>query len=148
VAFAAERHASVTLGLSHIRRLLRLTGMNQHSMIIPWWPLAALAGFQLIDAALCWQPVAFVRDCLVDVRFPRRFWRVLPALKIASAAGLTIGIWFPPLALLTCAALVCYFVVAITMHVTARDFGRNLFVNATGMLVLCSAALGFVIVSA
>jgi hypothetical protein len=33
------------------------------------------------------------------------------------------------------------------MHLKAHDFGRNLFVNATGMLVLCTAALGFVIVS-
>ncbi|MGH3637216.1 MAG: DoxX family protein [Mycobacterium sp.] len=117
-------------------------------MIATWWPLAVLAAIQLTDAALCWKPVEFIRDCLVDVRFPRRFWRVLPALKAASAAGLIIGIWFPPLALLTCAALVCYFVVAITMHVTARDFGRNLFVNASGMLALCAAALVFVIVSA
>jgi hypothetical protein len=117
-------------------------------MINTWWPLAALAAIQLTDAALCWKPVGFIRDCLNDVRFPRRFWRVLPPLKIASAAGLLIGIWFPPLAVLTCAALVCYFIVAITMHIRARDFGRNLFVNASGMLALCTAALGFVIVSA
>lgn len=116
-------------------------------MIVPWWPLAVLAVIQLVDAALCWKPVGFIRDCLVDVRFPRRFWRVLPVLKVASAAGLIIGIWFPPLALVTGIALVCYFIVAIAMHVTARDFGRNLFVNATSMLALCVAALGFVIVS-
>ncbi|TAM65056.1 DoxX family protein [Mycobacterium sp.] len=116
-------------------------------MIITWWPLAALAVIQLADAALCWKPVGFIRDCLVDVRFPRRFWRVLPVLKVASAAGLIIGIWFPPLALVTGVALVGYFIIAITMHVTTRDFGRNLFVNATGMLALCAATLGFVIVS-
>ena len=40
---------------------------------------------------------------------------------------------------MTCAALILYFVLAIGMHVAARDFGRNLFVNATGMLVLCIA---------
>lgn len=117
-------------------------------MIVTWWPLAALAAIQLVDAALCWKPVAFIRDCLLDVGFPRRFWRVLPSLKIASAAGLLIGIWFPPLAVLTCAALVCYFIVAIAMHIRARDFGRNLFVNASSMLALCAAALGFVLVSA
>lgn len=116
-------------------------------MIVTWWPLAVLAGIQLADAALCWKPVDFIRDCLVDVRFPRRFWRVLPVLKVAAAAGLILGIWFPPLALLTCAALVGYFTVAIGMHVAAGDFGRNLFVNASGMLALCTAALGFVVVS-
>jgi hypothetical protein len=117
-------------------------------MIVPWWPLAILAAIQVIDALLCWQPVRFIGDCLDDVRFPRPFWPILPPLKIAAAAGLTIGIWFPPLALLTCLALVCYFVIAIAMHVRARDFGRNVFVNATGMLALCIAVLGFVIVSA
>ena len=40
---------------------------------------------------------------------------------------------------LTCAALVACFVPAVAAHVRARDLGRNLFVNATGMLVLSSA---------
>lgn len=112
-------------------------------MIEPWWPLAALALVQLVDAALCRQPVGFIRDCLTDVGFPRRFWWVLPPLKLAAAAGLIGGIWLPPLAVLTCAALVCYFLVAITMHLKAGDLGRNLFLNATGMLVLCTATLVF-----
>lgn len=117
-------------------------------MIVTWWPLATLAAIQLADAALCFKPVGFIRDCLVDVGFPRRFWRLLPALKVAAAAGLIVGIWFPPLALLTCAALVGYFVIATGMHVAARDFGRNLFLNASGMLGLCVAALVFVAVAA
>jgi hypothetical protein len=37
-----------------------------------------------------------------------------------------------------------YFLAAITMHLRARDLGRNLFVNAIGMLVLCTATLVFV----
>jgi hypothetical protein len=32
---------------------------------------------------------------------------------------------------------VLYFVVALSAHVRARDFGRNFFVNATGMFALC-----------
>ena len=47
-------------------------------MIVTWWPLAVLAVIQLADAALCWKPVGFIRDCLDDVGLPRRFWRVLP----------------------------------------------------------------------
>lgn len=42
--------------------------------------------------------------------------------------------------LLTCTALVGYFL-AVTMHFKARDLGRNPFVNATGMLALCTATL-------
>lgn len=114
-------------------------------MIEPWWPLAALAVVQVLDAGLCWRPAAFVADCLNDVRFPSSFWSMLTPLKLASAVGLVIGIWVAPLALLTCGALVAYFVVAVGMHLRARDFGRNLFVNATAMLVFCFANLVYVL---
>jgi hypothetical protein len=53
------------------------------------------------------------------------------------------GIWIPYLGAVTCAALVLYFVVAVTMHVRARDLGRDLFLNATGMLLICLATLVF-----
>ena len=62
-------------------------------------------------------------------------------LKIAAGAGLIAGIWIPYLGLLTSVCLVAYFVAAIAFHLRARDFGRNLFVNATGMLVICVAVL-------
>lgn len=100
------------------------------------WPLLVLAAIQVVDAVLCVRPVPFVRDCLEAVRFPRRFWPVLTPLKVAAAAGLVAGLWVPYLGLLTSAALVAYFLIAIGMHLRARDLGARLFVNATGMLVL------------
>ena len=114
-------------------------------MVQPWWPLALLAVIQLGDAAMCVKPVAFVRQCLTAVRFPERFWRLLPPLKVAAAAGLVAGIWVPPLAVLTAAALVCYFVIAVAAHIRVHDFGRNLFLNATAMLALCVATLTFTV---
>ena len=105
----------------------------------------ALAVVQLVDAALCRRPVAFVADCLRDVGFPERYWPVLTPLKIAAAGGLLVGIWVPWLAVTTTVALVAYFVVAIAMHLRARDLGRNLFLNATGMLLLCLAELAFLL---
>lgn len=114
----------------------------------PWWPLAGLAAIQLGDAVISYKPVRFVRECLLDVGFPPRLWNFLSPIKVAAAAGLIIGIWLRPLAVLTCAALVCYFLLAIAMHVRARDLGRNLFVNATGMLMLCTATLIFVVQAA
>lgn len=111
----------------------------------PWWPLAGLAAIQVVDAALCRRPVAFIAGCLRDVHFPERYWPVLTPLKLLAAAGLVAGIWLEPLAVVTAACLVAYFVTAITMHIRARDFGRNLFVNASGMLVLCVATLAFTI---
>jgi hypothetical protein len=116
-----------------------------YEMVQPCWPLAVLAVIQLSDAAMCVKPVAFIRQCLVEVRFPERLWKLLPPLKIATATGLVAGIWVPPLALLTCAALICYFVVAIAAHIRARDLGRNLFLNATATLAICTATLVFVV---
>ncbi len=107
----------------------------------PVWPVVVLAVIQVADGALCLRPVRFIAECLRDVGWPRRYWWLMSPVKFAAAAGLTVGIWVPYLGVLTCAALVGYFVTAIAMHVRARDFGRNLFVNAAGMLVVCIATL-------
>lgn len=57
--------------------------------------------------------------------------------------------WWPVvvLAVIQVGDAALYFVIAIGMHVRARDFGRNLFANATGMLVLCTATLVYVVAS-
>jgi uncharacterized protein (DUF2062 family) len=109
----------------------------------PVWPVVVLALIQLVDAALCRKPATFIAQCLTNVRFPRRHWRWLTPVKVAAAAGLVAGIWIPYLGLVTAVALVLYFVVAVTMHVRARDLGRDLFLNATGMLLVCVAVLVF-----
>ncbi|GAA2231018.1 DoxX family protein [Promicromonospora sukumoe] len=109
----------------------------------PVWPVVVLAVISLVDGVLCLRPVPFIAQCFEDVGFPRRYWWVASPIKFAAAAGLVAGIWVPGLGVLTVACLVLYFVVAIAMHVRARDFGRNLFLNATGMLVVCVATLVF-----
>ncbi|PWC08623.1 DoxX family protein [Mycetocola zhujimingii] len=105
----------------------------------PVWPVLVLAAIQVADGILCIKPVGFIAACFTDVRFPRRYWRLMTPVKFAAALGLVAGIWIPYLGAITCAALVLYFLVAISMHIAARDFGRNLFVNATGMLAMCVA---------
>lgn len=105
----------------------------------PVWPVLVLAVLQFGDGLLCVKPAPFIAECFEAVRWPRRLWWLMPVIKFAAAAGLVAGLWVPYLAAVTCAALILYFVLAIGMHVAARDFGRNLFLNATGMLVLCIA---------
>ena len=105
----------------------------------PTWPVLVLAVIQFGDGLLCVKPAAFIAECFEAVRWPRRWWWLMPVIKFAAAAGLLAGLWVPYLAALTCAALIWYFVAAIGMHIAARDFGRNLFVNATGMLAICVA---------
>lgn len=107
----------------------------------PVWPVVVLALIQAVDGVLSYRPVVFVAKCFEDVRFPREWWWIATPIKAAAAAGLLAGIWVPYLGLITTVALVLYFVVAIGMHLRARDFGRNLFVNASGMLLLCIGTL-------
>ncbi|WP_222106247.1 DoxX family protein [Catellatospora sichuanensis] len=109
----------------------------------PAWPVVVLALIQVVDGVLCVKPARFVAECLEAVRWPRRLWRLLPPLKFGAAAGLVAGVWVPLLGALTCAALIAYFIVAIAMHVAARDFGRNLFVNAAGMLAISVATVSY-----
>jgi hypothetical protein len=109
----------------------------------PVWPVVLLALVSLGDGLLCIRPVAFIAKCFEDVGWPRRWWWVMAPIKFAAAAGLIAGIWVPYLGAVTTVALVLYFVVAIGMHVRARDFGRNLFVNAIGMLILSTFTLMF-----
>ncbi|GAA4422419.1 DoxX family protein [Georgenia halophila] len=109
----------------------------------PVWPVIVLALIQLVDGLLSVGPVTFVARCFNDVGFPRRYWRLAPLVKLAATVGLVLGVWVPYLAFVTSVALVAYFVVAISFHVRARDFGRNLFVNATGMLLICLAVTVF-----
>ncbi|MFC7549207.1 DoxX family protein [Plantactinospora sp. GCM10030261] len=105
----------------------------------PVWPVLALAALQLVDALLCVKPVGFVARCLDDVGFPRRFWRLLPPVKLAACAGLLLGLVVPYLGLATCLALVAYFAVAVTMHLRARDIGRN--ITNAALIGLASAAV-------
>lgn len=109
----------------------------------PVWPAVILAAVSFVDAVLCLRPAVFIARCFEDVGWPRRWWWVMPPLKFAAAAGLVAGIWTPYLGAVTASALVLYFVIAVAMHIRARDLGRNLFVNAAGMLALCIFTLLF-----
>lgn len=109
----------------------------------PAWPVVVLAVISAVDGLLCLKPVGFIAKCFTDVGFPRRYWPLMPAIKFAAAVGLLAGIWIPVLGVLTTGSLVLYFLIAIVMHVRVRDLGRNLFLNATGMLTVCTATLAF-----
>lgn len=113
----------------------------------PTWPVLILAFISATDAVLCLKPVAFIARCFSDMGFPRRYWRLPPIVKFAATAGLLAGIWLPVLGAVTTACLIAYFIVAIGIHIRARDLGRNLFLNATGMLTICVATLGFCFVA-
>jgi hypothetical protein len=105
----------------------------------PVWPVIVLAVIQFVDGVMCIKPVSFIAECFENVNWPRQLWWIMPLIKFAAVAGLIGGLWIPYLGALTCAALVAYFLVGIGMHLGARDFSRNLYLNATGMLLICVA---------
>lgn len=105
----------------------------------PVWPVLGLAIIQLVDAVLCLRPPAVIAACFDAVGFPSRLRWVFPVVKFAAVTGLLAGLRVPWLGLVTSLALVLYFVLAVAAHVRVRDFSRNLFLNATGMLVICVA---------
>lgn len=109
----------------------------------PIWPVVLLALISFADGLLCLRPVRFIAECFENVGWPRRWWWVMAPIKFAAAAGLAAGLWVPYLGAVTSAALVVYFALAVAAHLRARDFGRDLFVNATGMLVLCALTFVF-----
>jgi hypothetical protein len=109
----------------------------------PWWPVVLLAVIQIGDAAMCFKPVAFIARCFTDVGLPRALWPVMPWVKVAATVGLIAGLWVPYVGALTSAALIAYFVCAVSAHIRARDFGRNLALNASLSLVLCVAVFVF-----
>lgn len=91
----------------------------------PVWPVVALAAVTAIDGVACIGPVSYIRQALDRIDCPPRIRRLLPPVKFASALGLVVGIWVPVLGLVTSAAMVVYFVIAITVHVRARDTVAN-----------------------
>lgn len=111
------------------------------SLPAPIWPVLVLAAISAVDAVLCLKPAEFIAQCFTNVGFPRRYWPLMPVIKFAATAGLVAGLWVPVLGILTTGCLVLYFLIAIAMHVRMRDLGRNLFLNATGMLTICTATL-------
>jgi hypothetical protein len=108
---------------------------------VPVWPVVVLAVISFGDGLMCIRPLPFIAKCFDDVGWPRRYWWVMPPIKFAAAFGLVAGIWIPVLGLVTNVALVAYFIIAIGMHIWARDIGRTLFLNATGMLLVCVGTL-------
>ena len=73
------------------------------------------------------------------VGVPLRYFPVLAACELAGAAGLVLGIWWPPLGVAAAIGLVLYFVGAIVSHLRvgdAKGIGPAVF-----MLALAAAAL-------
>jgi hypothetical protein len=73
------------------------------------------------------------------VGVPEERLNLLAALLLAGAAGLVVGLWWGPAGVVTAAALVVYFALAIGAHVRAHDTAN--LAAPIGYLVLSAATL-------
>ncbi|WP_191841925.1 hypothetical protein [Catellatospora chokoriensis] len=63
----------------------------------PVWPVVVLALIQVADGLLCVKSARFVAACLEGVRFPRRWWRLLPPhARVATSIRHVICTISPP----------------------------------------------------
>jgi len=65
---------------------------------------------------------------------PEGWLNLLAAVILAGAAGLVVGLFWGPLGVVASAALVCYFLVAVSFHVRAGDQRSMLMPVALAML--------------
>ncbi|GAB2974849.1 hypothetical protein GCM10017788_42650 [Amycolatopsis acidiphila] len=63
-----------------------------------------------------------VVDSLTGVGVPLKLFPALAACEIAGAAGLVVGIWWPPLGIAGAIGVVLYFVLAVGQHLRKKDF--------------------------
>lgn len=98
----------------------------------------ALIVFQTLDAIACIGPIAYITRALDKIDCPESIRKVLPFVKIDSAIGLAIGLWFPWVGAATIGALIVYFCLAIWFHIRARDT----IANTIGAVIV----MGFVII--
>ncbi len=73
------------------------------------------------DAAAGAVPIAYIKDDLDRLNVSEQTQRLIPLLKFAAVAGLVIGLWVPVLGLITCVALLGYFVAALWVHKREND---------------------------
>jgi hypothetical protein len=82
---------------------------------------AGLAAFHAVDAVACGVQVAPIKKFLDDLQVPESIRPVFPVVKGAAAIGLASVTRFPALARLTTAMLTLYFILAVGVHVRAKD---------------------------
>ncbi|MVU78654.1 DoxX family protein [Nocardia sp. ET3-3] len=84
--------------------------------------LAALwVGFSAVSLL---RKAAFVAEPLVEYGVPESWWTWLGLAKLAGAAGLLAGLFYPPLGVAAAVGIVLYFSGAVITIVRAKSWGH------------------------
>ncbi len=76
---------------------------------------------------------------LESAEVPRKWWDELATLEMLGTAGLIVGIFWPPLMMLTAICLVLYFAGAVSAHIRAGD--KNVAPSGAGMILAAILAV-------
>jgi DoxX-like family len=75
-------------------------------------------------AVSAWRKLSHREEVVAEyarVGVPEARLNALAALLLAGAAGLVVGLFWPPLGLVTTAAVLLYFLLAVAAHIRRRD---------------------------
>lgn len=79
-----------------------------------------------------------IRHNLRAVEVPRKWWNPMAAIEFLGAAGLAIGLLFPPLGILAAVGVMLYFAGAVVAHIRTQDKNvvpSGLFMILSGYMV-------------
>lgn len=79
-----------------------------------------------------------IRHNLRAVDVPRKWWNPMAVVEFLGAAGLIIGLVFPPLGILAAVGVMLYFAGAVVAHIRTRDpnvVPSGLFMVLSGYMV-------------
>lgn len=94
---------------------------------------SALLGLLLFTGIGKYTRAKPIEHNLEAAEVPRKWWDQLATLEMAGVLGLIVGLFWPPLMLLTCICLVLYFAGAVSAHIRARD--PNITPSGAGMIL-------------
>lgn len=101
--------------------------------------VTALLGLLLVTGIGKYTRAEPIENNLEAADVPRNWWDKLATLEMLGALGLVVGLFWPPLALLTCACLVLYFGGAVSAHLRAGD--KNIAPSGAGMILSATLAV-------
>lgn len=98
-----------------------------------------LVGLLLITGIGKYKRAEPIENNLEAAEVPRKWWDELATLEMLGAAGLMVGLLWPPLMLLTCICLALYFGGAVGAHIKAGD--KNMAPSGAGMILAAILAV-------
>jgi uncharacterized membrane protein YiaA len=117
VAIGQEGDTDRLAGTKHTHTRIKDHQMTKPTLMIASLLIAVLTGTAIGKIKRA-KPI---RHNLQAVEVPRRWYNKLASVEIAAALGLIVGLFVPPLGILTSLCVVLYFGGAVLAHIRTKD---------------------------